>query len=454
MNNLLPDINLAHILIVWQVDYFFVEDEGNPSAPSWSSSVIIIYKMKAMIQFMLMPLALMLAVLPSCQKDGTSPVKEPKMLSLPPKGEVVIRDGNHFGIELFKAVGMEEEGNMMLSPVSASVAITMLLNGCQSATYEQVRDMLGYEGLTLDEINDTYKSLVTQLLEADPEVTLALANAVWYKDQFSVNPEFLAAMSASFEARIQALDFQDPNTLDVINGWASESTFGKINKVLNEIDDRQVMFLMNALYFKGNWTYRFDESHTAPAPFFTDDGSTVEVETMSREIPARLHTAESYKAIELPYGRQNFAMDIIVPVSNMGTFLGNFTGDDWVSLTSALDGQVETTNIQVSLPKFRFEYEKILNEELKSLGMTDAFDPGLADLSGISEEDIFVNFVKQNTFVEVNEEGTEAAAVTTIGIVGTSMPESFIVDKPFIFVIRERTTNSILFIGKVSLPAI
>jgi serpin B len=170
-------------------------------------------------------------------------------------------------------------------------------------------------------------------------------------------------------------------------------------------------------------------------------------------IPVKMHYNETSTVVELPYGRQNFSMVIIVPVNSLEEYLPDFEKTDWTSIIEALDNIDEPEEAEIIMPKFKFEYEKFLNDQLKALGMLDAFNPGVADLSGIADADIYVDFVKQNTFVDVNEEGTEAAAVTTIGIKEVSMPPSFTVDKPFIFAIRERMTNTLLFIGKVEMPA-
>jgi serine protease inhibitor len=389
---------------------------------------------------------------PSCKKEPEGP-KQPKPIDLPVKAGEVIAGSNSFGIDLFRITALEENGNLMLSPLSASTALTMLLNGCNTQTYEQIRDMLGYEGLTLDEINATYSSLVGQLLAADPEVQLALANAVFYRQDFLVKQPFLQAMDSSYEAEIAALDFSQPSALATINGWASDNTNGKIPKVLNEIEPDMVMFLMNALYFKGNWTYQFETSQTSAAPFHLENGNIIEVDMMKSLIPAKTYSGNGATAVELPYGRQNFSMVIILPDNSLQEYLPGFDKTDWSSITAALDAIEEPGEVEMVMPKFKFEFEKYLNDQLKSLGMLDAFDCYLADLSGISDADICVDFVKQNTYVDVNEKGTEAAAVTTIGIVDTSMPPTITIDKPFIFAIRERMTNTLLFIGKVEQPS-
>ncbi len=182
----------------------------------------------------------------------------------------------------------------------------------------------------------------------------------------------------------------------------------------------------------------------------------VDVNTMNGEVGSKVVYGNGFKAIEMPYGRTNFTMTVIVPEGTLQDFYSSFTAPEWEELTSDLDGIDEFGKVIVFMPKFSFEYEKTLNDQLKAMGMIDAFSPFLADLSGISDKQIYVSFVKQNTFVEVDEEGTEAAAVTTIGVevtsIGPPSPHFFVIDKSFVFAIRERTTNALLFIGQVVNP--
>lgn len=397
------------------------------------------------------------AGLSSCSKDpGQEPDLTPKTIELTAKGAEVIAYGNEFGIELFTKVTGVEDKNFMLSPLSASAALTMLLNGCAGDTYDQLKGTLKYpEGMTISEINEVYKSLVSQLLVIDPKVKLALANAIFYRQGFSVKNPFLATMENDFNAEIAGLDFSQPSALTTINKWASDNTNGKIPKVLNEISAEAVMFIMNALYFKGDWSYQFDKEHTSDRPFYTSGSSSVDVSTMKGDVGSRIASGTGYKAIEMPYGQTNFTMVVIVPEGTLTDFYATFDAVKWNSITSAFDNQEKFGELTVYMPKFKFSYEKYLNDQLQSMGMLDAFNPGLANLSGIADASIFVSFVKQNTFVEVDEKGTEAAAVTTIGIELTSMPpqpQVFEIDRPFVFAIRERTTNTLLFIGQVVNP--
>ncbi len=405
----------------------------------------------------LLTIAFVLAIVfaAACKKEDKTIEKEPVKINLTAKSAEVIGASNQFGIKLFSEVAKEEDGNMMLSPLSASAALTMLLNGTATDTYDQIRDMLGYDaGMTIDEINEAYKSIVSQLLVADNEVSLALANAVFYKSGFQVKPPFLAAMNEAFDAHIEGLDFTLPSSVDRINKWAADNTNNKIDKVLDEINPIHVMFLMNALYFKGDWTTQFDKNDTEKRPFTLKDGSQLMIDAMYHEKMAAItHYGQDYHAIEMPFGRKNFSMMVVVPNGNFDAFLNELSPEVWDGIAvhfNALDNWAE---VPLQMPKFRFAYEKELNDYLEALGMLDAFYEHLADLSGISNAELFVDFVKQNTFIEVNEEGAEAAAVTTIGIAITSAPQVFMVDKPFIFAIRERTTNTLLFIGSVVNPA-
>jgi len=392
----------------------------------------------------------------TCEKQPGEPDLTPKNITLTSAAPQAIESSNEFGIGLFTKVAETEEKNLMLSPLSASTALTMLLNGCGGDTYTQLQGALKYPaGMTIDEINEAYKSLVDQLLKADPKVTLALANAIFYRNGFVVKQPFLATMSSDYKATVEGLDFAAPSALTTINKWADDNTNGKIPEVLAMIDPDAVMFIMNALYFKGDWSYQFDKSETLERPFYPDGGSTINVSTMKSEVGTRVFFGGNYRVVEMPYGRTNFTMVVIVPEESLGSFYASLTPQVWNEITSGLDTKDEFGKLIVYMPKFKFSYEKYLNDQLKSMGMIDAFIPFQANLTGISDQSVFVSFVKQNTFVEVDEVGTEAAAVTTIGINLTSMPAEppqFVIDKSFVFAIRERTTNTLLFIGQVVNP--
>jgi serine protease inhibitor len=392
----------------------------------------------------------------SCEKQSGEPDLTLKNIMLTDAAPLAIQSSNDFGIELFRQIAETDEQNLMFSPLSASTALSMLLNGCAGDTYTQLQGTLNYPaGMTISDINEAYKSLVDQLLKADPKVKFTLANAIFYRNGFIVKQPFLNTINNDFKATVEGLDFAAASALTTINKWASDNTAGKVPEVLDEISADAVMFIMNALYFKGDWSYQFDKSETQDRSFYPDDGSTVSVSTMNSEVGAKVVYGINYKAVEMPYGRTNFTMIVIVPTETLGAFYTSLNPQVWNSITLGFDETDEFGKLIVRMPKFKFSYEKYLNQQLQAMGMVDAFIPYQANLSGISDQSIFVSFVKQNTFVEVDEQGTEAAAVTTIGINLTSMPPQptqFIIDKPFIFAIRERTTNTLLFIGQVTNP--
>lgn len=403
---------------------------------------------------MLVLLALSLAGC-SLFSDSDSQPRTPDPLILNAETSELIAQSNRFGVDLFREAATGERENLMLSPLSASVALTMLLNGTDGETYTQIRDMLGYStSADLPAINDGYRSLTQQLLQVDRDVTLTLANAMFYREGFGVKTPYLNTLRTAFDAEVTGLNFDAPSAVTTINSWASSKTNGRIPQVIDRITQETVLFLMNALYFKGEWSTPFEAAKTASRPFALEDGSYVDVPTMEGRVDNVQFRTEAYHAIELPYGRRNFSMVILVPTGSMQAFIPRFTPAMWDELSSGL-GQSQTwSSSLVRLPRFSFSYERTLNTVLQRLGMTDAFSAARADLSRISDERLYVSFVKQNTFVEVTEEGTEAAAVTTIGIEVTSLPMGFFVDKPFLFLIRERTSNTLLFVGQVMNPAL
>lgn len=373
-----------------------------------------------------------------------------------PKASEIVAYSNDFGIKLFTRLANEDEGNMMISPLSASAALTMLLNGCGGETYAQIAQMLGYPpNIDINVVNSLYMSHVEQLLGADPKVALAIANAVFHRNNFHANPTYLSTLSENFKAQVKGLDFSSPSAVDTINQWASDNTNGKIDNVIQLIPPDAVMYLLNALYFKGDWTFQFHDSLTYDRPFYLNSQTPVPVSTMGGNLEVKWHLGEDFVAVELPYGGRDFSMVVIVPYRSIQDFTNSFTTDVWNGITSSLDSRNSWSECNIYMPKFRIEYEKLLTDYLRTMGMVDAFCSSNANLSGISQEQkLYVSMVKQNTFIEVNERGTEAAAVTLVEIEITGMtdPSEFHINKPFVFAIRERTSNTLLFIGRVMNP--
>jgi serpin B len=366
----------------------------------------------------------------------------------------LVEADNKFGLKLFKEVVFEEDtdNNIFISPLSVSMALGMTYNGADGSTEEAMRTTLELSDLTLEEINESYKSLIEYLVGLDPEVEFNIANSIWYRQELTFEDDFLDRCETYFNALVSGLDFNDPNAKDIINAWVSENTNGKIEEIVDYIDLYTVMFLINAIYFKGTWTYRFDESLTHEGIFYLLDGSQVTCEMMENEGNFQYFENSDFQVIDLPYSYECFSMTIFLPKpeKNIDSLISEFNQENWYKWINSFSEQ----NVILQFPKFEIEYEIILNDVLKALGMEIAFSESQADFSKMYKglENLYISEVKHKTFVKVDEEGTEAAAATSVEIGITSVGPFMRVDRPFIFAIRENHSGIILFIGKIVNP--
>ncbi|MBI9035937.1 MAG: serpin family protein [Bacteroidales bacterium] len=390
----------------------------------------------------------------SCRKPVES---QNHQLILNEKGQKLVTQSNNFGIDIFKKVYLAEEeyDNIMVSPYSISMALGMTLNGANGETEDAMKATLGFSTLEMESINQNYKTIMTHLLSVDQKVKLGIANSIWQRQDFSVIENFTNINKEYFNAETTSLDFLDPTSVDIINNWCAEKTEDKITKVMDEISPEAVMFLINAIYFKGDWKYQFDEESVITGPFSQDDGTQLSVDMMTQEATLNYYDNELMQMIELPYGNEKFTMVVMLPKSghNLNGLMEELNSNTFNQWMGNLQRQDQ---VIVTLPRFKFDYKKRLNEMLIDMGMGIAFNPGLADFSGISTAmGLFISFVDHFTFIDVNTQGTEAAAVTVVGIELTSAGEgnvSFTADHPFVFAITEKETNTILFIGTVTKP--
>jgi serine protease inhibitor len=400
---------------------------------------------------------LLVPVIFSCNKEnGNDPILEPQTIMVSKTTSDIIQADNTFGITLFQQVLNHDTttANVFVSPTSAALALAMTYNGAEGDTRTAMETALHKGGLTSEEINTSYQTLIRALISVDPKVTLSVANSIWYRQQMTLLPDFVNANKTYYDAEVRALDFDDPGTPAVINQWVSEQTHGKIKKIVDQIDPDVVMDLINAIYFKGAWKYAFKTGETLDLPFTRNNGSEISTPMMHQSISLGYRSNDLFSLVELPYGRGNFSMVVMLPLNGHTPqdIADALTSDNWNSWTSDLD----TISLELYLPKFKFSYKKTLNDDLTAMGMGVAFSD-FADFSGINGVgNLKISEVLQKTFVEVNEEGTEAAAVTSVTIVNTSYPGHpmiFRVDRPFLFAIREVTTGTILFIGEVQDPS-
>ena len=337
--------------------------------------------------------------------------------------------------------------SIFISPLSISIALTMTYNGAVGETERAMAEVLEIDALDLSTINNSNKALRDSLEDPDPKVEISIANSIWSRQEVDFNPEFLERNRAFFGAEIASIDFSSPQAIEMINEWVNTNTNGKIEKIVDRIDPQTLLFLINAIYFKGNWQDEFDKAMTRPGVFHLPNGSEKQVQMMRREGEYPYFRGEDFEATTLPYGDGRLGMYIFLPSSNsnLKKFLRDLNADNWEDWIS----QLQNRRHEIMLPRFKLEYEIRLNDTLEALGMGIAFGGG-ADFSGMGPS-LFISEVRHKTFVEVNEEGTEAAAVTAV--VGVkSLPPAFRVDRPFFFAIYDAETETILFMGTVTEP--
>jgi len=387
---------------------------------------------------------------PSSPAGGQSPALTSLPRALTASEHSVLDASNAFSFGLWHTINQAtRDSNVFVSPLSVSFALGMTMNGANGQTYQEMASALQFGAAPLASIDSGYKSLIGLLGTLDPSTTLAIANAIFYKSGIPFNQSFLNDAAKWFDAEVKPQNFDDkPATLKAVNGWADAKTNGKIPKLLDDYDPRMVMFLLNAIYFKGSWRERFDPALTADAAFHAVGGDQTKP-LMHRE--ARMSYAETstYQAVDLPYGDSAFTMTVILPKpgSSVESVAAGLTPDSWSTLASSYHNQL----VDLFLPKVTLSWKRALIPDMQALGMRLAFTDA-ADFSRMTTNyPVAISLLQQNTFVAIDEEGTEAAAVTIVGVVPTSAPVAVTmrVDRPFIFVIRERLSGTVLFMGKI-----
>jgi len=364
---------------------------------------------------------------------------------------------NAFGFGLLRAVQKEHQhGNVVLSPVSAALDLSMALNGATGETAAQMQKMLAIGGADLAAINSANQDLMKTLRTPATDVTLSVANAI-FADQHRapLRADYVAQVKHWYDSEVANLDFGSPHAPATINGWADKETHGKIPKIVDVLDPNEVALLLNAIYFKGQWTHKFDKSATHEAGFTLASGSAVKLPRMSQTGKFDYFETSALQAIRMPYGKGDLAMDVLLPskTSSLAELESALTTDAWKMWDARFSSQQGT----IELPRFELKNTYRLNEALESLGMVLAFDPQGAHFSKMSPRQVSISDVKQFTYLKVDEQGSEAAAVTSIGMVALAMPHPtmpfhMIVDRPFLCTIEDRRSHALLFIGAIYDP--
>ncbi len=390
--------------------------------------------------------------LTSCEK--LDPVKkEPNKIELTKKSAQIVEADRQFAFELFREVcALSEDENIMVSPLSVSYALGMTYNGAVGSTHDAFSEVLHFGDLSDTAVNESYRDLMSQLVKLDDRVKFSIANSIWYKLGYPVLQEFIDINRSYFDAAVEELDFTDPGSVDIINGWIEEKTNGKIADMLDQIPPDAVMYLVNAIYFKATWMYEFDPKDTRKEVFHRADGSTYNTDFMQVEGTFNYTRNEDFTSVEMPYGDSAFSMVVVLPAEGksareLASEMDASKWDSWFQNSYPAD-------VLIELPKFKYEFKSLLNDPLINRGLGIAFSDG-ADFSRIVENGgIKISRVIHQTFIDVNEEGTEAAAATIVEMIETSAggPTLFRADKPFVYLIKENSTGAIVFMGLTGKP--
>lgn len=399
----------------------------------------------------------------SCEKkDGNIEPNDPGNLvniSTEIYQKEVIDSVNRFAFDLFKPILANAKGNenIMISPFSISSALSMTLNGAANKTFDAIGKTLGLEGKTIDQINSTYLKLMKEMVPVDKRVVMEIANSVWVEKKLIVKQPFITDLKTWYIAEARDIDVTDPKAVDIVNGWIAGKTHDKITDMLDKLDPGLAMLLINAVYFNGKWSHQFNKADTKDKSFYVSPSIQKTIPMMYQKENYKVIKRNKLTVIEIPYGQGNYTMVVVLPDENITTteainVLTPSLWNEWMGLLSD-----NTRNVELSMPRFKYMYKKNLNEDLINLGMGVAF-ADQADFSKISNQGLKISRVLHQTFIDNNEEGTEAAAATVVEFVYTSAgPNEALkvnLDHPFLYFIRETTTGTIIFMGKVSDPTL
>jgi len=401
------------------------------------------------------------AALPwACSDSPTTPTVAHLPRSLTAGEQQLVAADNRFAFKLFREIAARSgpDSNLFVSPVSVAMALGMTVNGAAGSTRDSMLRALELTGLPMDEVNRGYRGVIDLLRGLDGAVEFTLANSIWYRAGIVVGQPFLDDARTWFDAEVRSLDFAAPTAAQTINDWVSAQTRGRIPEIVPDpIPPDVISYLINAIYFKGSWTQRFDPALTHDGPFMLRGGGTVSARMMEHReaAPARVHFGPDVTVVDLPYGGRAWSMTIVLPSTAGGidSLVAGLTQERWDGWIAALD----TNGVVVTMPKFTLRHDISLNDVLSSLGMREAFcGPWLTDFTrAFPEGGACITNVKHRTFVDVYEEGTEAAAVTAVefGRESAGGPQHVFVDRPFLVAIRERLTGTVLFLGRIVNPA-
>ena len=364
---------------------------------------------------------------------------------------------NRFGFNLFNRIQSQQpQENIVISPSSIALALAMARRGTSRATLAQITTALELDTLDSASIDASYLELIETLESADPNVKLAIANSLWVNQNITLEQEFINDAGEFYLAEVNNLNFAEPQATNIINDWVAKNTADKIPQIVDSLSPEDALYLINAIYFKGSWSNQFDPEATTQAPFYPEPNAPQPHQMMNQTGDYRYYENEQFQAVRIPYGKnRELGMYIFLPqeTNDLETFNQQLNLDNWQEWLA----KMRSRQGNITIPRFELEYETELQNVLSALGIKLIFDSSQADFSAMTDTPVAVDNVKHKTFIEINEEGTEAAAVTSIGIRVTSVepeniPFNMNVNRPFFFAIRDDITDSVLFMGNVVEP--
>lgn len=395
---------------------------------------------------------LSVGMLASCNED--EPVApdikyNPGVVKLTAAQQAQVENSNEFAWKFFKEVSKGEQQDVFVSPLSVTYALGMLANGAVGDTQKEILEGLEFRSGKVQDINSLCHQLMMESPKLDKSTKVSMANAVVANKNKPLKPDFKNVVEKQYQALVTNQDFSSPATLSFINLWASELTHGMVPQLLDRVHPDAVTYLLNALYFKGLWYHKFDKKRTRQESFTQADGKKLTVKMMHQR--ERFFAAENdnYQTVVLPYGNGSYEMVVLLPRE----------GKDLSSLLQTMDAKkwkdnlksTYSSKVDLKLPRFTSAYTRELNDVLKLLGMNTMFERGKADLTKMSMAKAFVSMVLQKAKIEVDEEGSKAAAVTVVGTAPTatapSKPILFHANRPFMYAIVEHSTGTIFFMG-------
>lgn len=390
--------------------------------------------------------------------------QEVKPVRLTAEQTVFANDNNGFTLNFFQSLnGKMKNRSIVCSPLSITYVLSMVNDGATGTTEQELEQTLGFHKGGIQAVNDYCKNLIDNLPHVDEKVQLNIANAIFVNDKYQLKKQFQQDMANYYDAKAEALDFSSPSTLDRINGWCDEKTRGMIPNILERVDPRTVSYLLNAIYFKADWASMFEKNETREEVFTTPDGET-RLPLMHQNVYMNYFRNDQYAAVSIPYGNGQWMMTVMLPEEGKTTddVISSLAASGWS--TDFLKNPLREARryaVDLKLPRFETAFDTDdaggLIELLKGMGIRRAFDGNSAEIPNMCENgNLYISMMKQKAKIKVNEEGSEAAAVTIAGlnflsaVADTQEPPkaTFHANRPFVYLIHEQSSGVILFVGK------